>query len=439
MRSGELTVRLFFFQIVYRLVISKLGVIMSQKRSDPDNSTDHCVIVFSHTEIRKDNRILKVVEALLSLDGVHVVAIGRQRRGSSTPVSGPATKRFSTHDIHDDEFLESLRRWVRRSSLSESLNPLRSFFRRPLKFLGLVAFNCVIAAESLRRANWKRTSLVYCNDAYCLPASVAVSALTGSKLVYDAHELEHDKNGQSRVSQAITLSLEKTCWPFVDYFITVSESIRDHYLRTIGPKPSSVVLNSPLLIPSSEKAEVSDIRKDLGLGPDQIILIYVGALFEGRGIRGLLDSAESLPKNHHLVFLGEGALASDITSRGENLTNVHLVSPVSHEAVVDYISTADIGLCLLEPVSLSDILALPNKFFEYAFAGLPVLYSDLPELARLGRAYRLGATCDLSVSAILKGVTDLKGVRTSRKNLEPLSWERQRKHLAEVVSSLLVT
>ena len=47
------------------------------------------------------------------------------------------------------------------------------------------------------------------------------------------------------------------------------------------------------------------------------------------------------------------------------------------------------GLCLIQPICRSYELTLPNKLFEYACAGLPILASDLPVIAgsraRLGR------------------------------------------------------
>lgn len=401
----------------------------------------HHVIVLSHTEIRKDNRILKTIEALLSLQGTHVVAIGQKRAESNIPTSGPESQSFESHNVGSGELLLSFRGWIRRKiKLFEILEPLRLFLRTPIRLLTFFYFNCWLVLAALKKADPRKTAIIYCNDDYSLPASVVVAKVTGAKLVYDAHELEHDRNGQSKLERALTLRLEKLCWPFVDYFITVSESIRLHYLQKFGPKPSAVVMNTPsILATHSETPMMSDIRSVVGLGQEDVILLYVGAFSEGRGIRALLDCAKSLPSNHHLVFLGEGALEPHILWYEEELTNVHRVLPVPHETVVSFIATADIGVCLLEPVSLSDRLALPNKFFEYAFAGLPILYTDFPEMSKLAESFDLGRKCDFSVASVIHGVSELKGARTPRKNLEPLSWEHQKQVLRGAISPLLMS
>ncbi len=51
---------------------------------------------------------------------------------------------------------------------------------------------------------------------------------------------------------------------------------------------------------------------------------------------------------------------------------------------------ATAGLCLIQPVCRSYELTLPNKLFEYAAAGIPVLASDLPVLAAIVRRESLG-------------------------------------------------
>ena len=43
----------------------------------------------------------------------------------------------------------------------------------------------------------------------------------------------------------------------------------------------------------------------------------------------------------------------------------------------------DVGLCLTELGCLSNKFSLPNKAFEYVVAGVPFLFSDLPEVSRI--------------------------------------------------------
>ena len=65
--------------------------------------------------------------------------------------------------------------------------------------------------------------------------------------------------------------------------------------------------------------------------------------------------------------------------------------------MVSYLEQCDYGLCLIEDVSLSDQLSMPNKLFEYMQAGLPVVASDLPEIASTVRDTGIGILVDISL------------------------------------------
>ena len=55
-------------------------------------------------------------------------------------------------------------------------------------------------------------------------------------IIYDAHELESNKNGQSYLLSKITLLIEKLSWPSISLLISVSESIIYWYEYHLGRK-----------------------------------------------------------------------------------------------------------------------------------------------------------------------------------------------------------
>ena len=92
---------------------------------------------------------------------------------------------------------------------------------------------------------------------------------------------------------------------------------------------------------------------------------------------------------------------------------------------------ADIGLCLVQNVSLSDYYCLPNKLFEYCFAGIPVLASDFPDISSLISEYNLGMCCSLDFDSIKQAVLDIErhGVDFNFHDLSPLAWQAQSEKL----------
>ena len=93
--------------------------------------------------------------------------------------------------------------------------------------------------------------------------------------------------------------------------------------------------------------------------------------------------------------------------------------------------SADVGVALIENISLSDYYSLPNKFFEYVFSGLPVLVSDFPDISRVVKKYDLGVTTQLCRTAIIEAITGYEA-QVSKKlingeHLQQLGWDNQKK------------
>lgn len=373
----------------------------------------------SHTDIRSDSRILKEMAAVASMAGSQVAGIGTEDQGD-----GPPSSKQGAFEI----------RAIRPSSRGLKGLP------RPL-YLALAFF------ELSLRLVWAgvrlKPRLVHCHDTLVLPAGVLIKLLTGARLIYDAHELESDKNGQTRVLSLATWLMEKACWPWVDGFVSVSESIVAWYRERFAPRPSAVVLNSPVFqaVQNRETPGRSPhFRQTFKVPADALIFVYVGILTRGRGVEALLEVFSDPAVSAHLVFMGYGDLDSVISAASTRHANIHLHPPVPHQRVVEYTSGADVGLCFVENVSLSDYYCLPNKLFEYSFAGVPVLASNFPEIERVVHEFSLGKVCEPVPQAIRTAVLsfiDSPPARLTTVDLSPLSWSEQAQRLTSLYQSLL--
>ena len=59
------------------------------------------------------------------------------------------------------------------------------------------------------RAIRQKPDLIHCHDVLVLPLGVIVKLITRAKLIYDAHELESDRNGLSKFDGFLTLHFER--------------------------------------------------------------------------------------------------------------------------------------------------------------------------------------------------------------------------------------
>lgn len=390
----------------------------------------------SHSDVRVDSRILKALQVSVEQDwlskavGLEIWEQSQSPTSDYTEVCGSRALRAA--------------RWLERGSKPSGPERLGCQIRPVMvKFLKRVTIIELLLQISVRSVKF-RPNVVHCHDFYLLPVAYGVAKLFRARLVYDAHELESQTNGISTRLSWVCRKIERLSWSRVDRFITVSESIKTWYLNEYGYKPSEVILNSPKIggIRTTNAQVMSNLRTRYGIASEQSLGLYIGGLQSGRGIPQILTFAERFQDQIAVVFMGGGNLASTIQAHSNFGINVFLHEPVPHERVVDYAKSADFGFCLIEDVSLSDHMCLPNKLFEYAFSGLRVIASDLPEIKALVESRNLGAVVALDEPGItvrLAEVAEMMRANAGKPltaDLRDLSWEAQSLKLRRLYASL---
>lgn len=375
----------------------------------------HC----THTNIPSDNRILKEINSVAQIPGLKLFGIGFVNK------NGGAVSRLNTGAM-----IYSCQLMTRKLFLRTVL------IRHMIVAIEMFILVCYYGVKI-------KPKVIHCHDAPMLLPCVVLKFFCSSKLIYDAHELESKRNHQGRIGSWLTIFVEKFSWPFIDHFITVSPSIIDWYREKLGDKASTLVLNSPFISSFGESTDSVDgikpLRQSFNIPDDCKVFIYLGLLMPGRGVQVLLDSFCSPGVKSHIVFIGYGSEAQLIEDYSVKKNNIHYHPPVPHEHVVPLASTADYGLCMIENVSLSDYYCLPNKLFEYAFSGIPVLASDFPDMKKIIQEYNLGETCNIDVKSIvsaIKGIEELT-FKYEKKSIYALSWEAQEASLQAAYNSVL--
>ncbi|CAH0139163.1 hypothetical protein SRABI70_00241 [Pseudomonas sp. Bi70] len=362
----------------------------------------------THTDIEFDSRILKEMGALVaagfSVSGIGVVL---DEGAQKTEVSFKAD--IKSLDLRSRKL---------------------TFLPRTLRHITTLL---ELAGKMLPRAIRERPDVIHCHDTLVLPLGCIVKWLTGAKLVYDAHELESNRNGLTRLQGVLTLRVERLLWRFVDALIVVSPSIERWYQENVGAKLSTVILNSPLFHEGLHQSE-DYLRRKFSIPAESKVFIYVGILGRGRGIDLLTEAFKNLQVSSHVVFLGYGELSEELKQLAAQHPNIHVHDAVPHSQVVPIVQSADFGLCLVQNVSLSDYYCLPNKLFEYCFAGVPVLASDFPDIRAVLSEYGIGESCKLQADEIRGAILRLERSQSTFQfaNLAPLSWQAQEQKLVDL-------
>ncbi|MGQ0608512.1 MAG: glycosyltransferase, partial [Chloroflexota bacterium] len=162
------------------------------------------------------------------------------------------------------------------------------------------------------------------------------------------------------------------------------------------------------------RREIRELEGLVHVPPSAPIVHYIAGLMGGRGIEYLVRSMAGVP-TAHLVLLGSGHQGAELvvearrTGVGER---VHVLPPVPPEEVVDYASSATIGVSPIVPSCLNYEYSLPNKLFQYMASGIPVVASDFPQVRDVVASSAAGLVVDTQrPEAIAAALNELLGDR----------------------------
>jgi len=263
---------------------------------------------------------------------------------------------------------------------------------------------------------------------------------------FDAHEYFEE------VPEVVNRPLVKAIWekianwliPKFDRAYTVCESLADIFQKKYGIS-FGVVRNLPFSeVPTPSppiNEQVVDHIKELA--KQKKIILYQGALNEGRGLEAMLDAMHHL-EDTILLLAGDGDIGSYLHQRvareylRKKVIFLGYVTPPTLRAITPF---ATLGLNLLEPRGKSYYFSLANKTFDYIQAGVPALHPDFPEYQRLLNEHQTGILVQRLEGTYLASVISelldnapqyavLKANCRLAKNT--LIWEKEKKRLTEI-------
>ena len=183
--------------------------------------------------------------------------------------------------------------------------------------------------------------------------------------------------------------------------------------------------------------------------PGAALALYLGYLQPHRGLEQVISALVSCPEVT-LAVMGEGEVryVRSLRERADKAgvsERVHFLPLVPPDQVVMNARSADLGLVMSQPASFTHFNSLPNKLFQYLAAGLPVIASEFPELARIVVGHDVGVVCDprdpRAIADAIREVT-VDPVRhaelsaNARATAESFNWVRESSKLLKIVEGL---
>ena len=151
-----------------------------------------------------------------------------------------------------------------------------------------------------------------------------------------------------------------------------------------------VVPNRPLARPSFDENNIPEIALTaLELIKDKKFIVYQGLITKDRNLTPLCEAIKSV-EGYHLVVMGKStSYLEQLKKEYPHIIHVPFILPPYHLMVT---SKSRMGILSYDYSSLNNIFCAPNKIWEYASIGLPMLGNNIPGLYNVIRPYNLG-TC----------------------------------------------
>lgn len=257
--------------------------------------------------------------------------------------------------------------------------------------------------------------------------------LLGKKFVYDQHdlcpELYLSKFDRQGLAYRILLILERASYKTANLVISTNQSYRDiaRERGDVDDQRSAIVRNGVNL----NKFHCRDGRPELKSG-FRYMTVYLGVMGKQDGVDRVMQAAYHVVHTFHrtdvkfaLIGKGECWLALQKLAAELNISEyVQFLGYVSDSVLLDYLSTADVGLAP-DPPDRMNQLSTMTKIMEYMACQRPIVSFDLLETRRsAGDAACYVPTDDSKLFA--KNLIELLDDETRRTRMGKVGLERSR-------------
>lgn len=168
--------------------------------------------------------------------------------------------------------------------------------------------------------------------------------------------------------------------------VFITKALQEEVLnkhKVLTPCTNIVIPDSVDLDRFGISVSSDEMREKMGI-PNKFTIGYVGSLYDGRGIRFIIELAKTLNECNFIIVGGRDNEVSHWRGvvENEHVKNVYLMGFVANSDIPSYLSLSNI---LIMPYEDTEKLRTrnwcsPMKMFEYMAAGKPIISSYLPVL-----------------------------------------------------------
>lgn len=184
-------------------------------------------------------------------------------------------------------------------------------------------------------------------------------------------------------------------------------------------KDPIVFPNKTYFLPKEEVLEQLKIKYSeyLSIFKNKKIILYQGIIHKERDLEPFIQAIEELPPEYKLLLIGEPVdeTLSQYRAKYSHFEHMNFIPAPDY---LLFTSLSYIGILTYDPYNLNTAYCAPNKIYEYAGYGLPMIGNNIPGLAIPFGKFNMGEIVDIAdKNAIKKAVVNISSQYESyRKN-----------------------
>ena len=284
-----------------------------------------------------------------------------------------------------------------------------------------------------------QTERILASDLYSLPVA---GKFENKKFIYDSREVYSGLGTLAGhpLKQKIISAIEKHYVKFIDLIYTSGSRDTEHLKKHLT---NDVIYHEIFnLPPYKEPVKSNSLREKFNIPENKKILLYQGAVLPHRGIIPVIRAIKE-SDDYVLCIIGDGPFMDELKGfiiENDVASKVFFTGKIAYNELHKWTCSADAGLALFEPVSLSYKYSFPNKLFEYIMAEIPVLATDLPAMRDVFENMCFGelVSGDMNTDEILDKLTNIfrneeKILKTIKHDSGKYSYESQTNEIEKIL------
>lgn len=170
-----------------------------------------------------------------------------------------------------------------------------------------------------------------------------------------------------------------------------------------------VLPNIPAFLPDADELEGLELKYSDQLEPikGKTIILYQGHIGGGRDLSSFAQAVQELGEGYVLLLVGKDyGVLKDLRKLCDRICHIDFLPAPDY---LLFTRQAHVGILSYDPTSENNVFCAPNKLFEYASYGVPMIGNDIPGLKYMIEPYKAGIIVDESrVDSIKKAIVEVE-------------------------------